>query len=62
MVQFVVAVATPLDLGRDVLYLNWVVVTTGAGQLVRERRAKLAAADQRAVAAERTKEAEAQRA
>ena len=60
MVQFVVAVAR-LDLGRDVLYLNWVVVATGAGQLVRERRAKLAAADQRAVAAERSKEAEAQR-
>jgi signal transduction histidine kinase len=61
MVQFVVAAATRLDLGRDVLYLNWVVVAAGAGQLVRERRAKLAAADQRAVAAERSKEAEAQR-
>jgi signal transduction histidine kinase len=61
MVQFAVAVATRLDIGQDVLYLNWVVIATGAGQLVRERRAKLAAADQRAVAAERTKEAEAQR-
>jgi signal transduction histidine kinase len=61
IVQFVVAVATPLDLGHDVLYLNWVVVATAVGQLRRERRAKIAAADQRAVAAERTKEVEAQR-
>ena len=47
--------------GARFLYLNWVVVAAGAGQLVRERRTKLAAADQRAVAAERSKEAEAQR-
>ena len=59
--QFVVALTTRLALTRDFLYLNWVVVAAVAGQLVRERRAKLAAADQRAVAAERSKEAEAPR-
>jgi signal transduction histidine kinase len=61
IVQFVVAVATPSDLGQDFLYLNWAVVAVAVGQLVQERRSTLAAADQRAEAAERSKEAEAQR-
>ena len=59
--QFVVAVTTKLALTQDLLYLNWVVVATIGGQLVRERRNKLAAADRRAVEAERGKEAEAER-
>ena len=59
--QFVVAVTTKLALTQDLLYLNWVLVATIGGQLVRERRIKLAAADRRAVEAERGKEAEAQR-
>lgn len=60
-VQFAVAVTTKLALTLDLLYLNWVLVATIGGQLVRERRTKLAAADQRAVAAESSKEAEAER-
>ena len=60
-VQFVVALTTKLPLTQDLLYLNWVLVATIVGQLVRERRTKLAAADQRAVAAESSKEAEAAR-
>jgi signal transduction histidine kinase len=60
-VQFIVAATTPNSLAQDVLYLNWAVVATAVGQLVRERRATLAAADQRAAEAERSKEAEAQR-
>ncbi len=59
--QFVVAVTTNLALTQDLLYLNWVVVATIGGQLVQERRTTLAAADQRAVAAESSKEAEAER-
>ena len=59
--QFVVAVTTKLALTQDFLYLNWVLVATIGGQLVRERRIKLAAADRRAVEAERGKEAEAAR-
>jgi signal transduction histidine kinase len=59
--QFVVAVTTSLIWTQDLLYLNWVVVATIAGQLVRERRTKLAAADRRAVEAERGQEAEAER-
>jgi signal transduction histidine kinase len=59
--QFGVAVTSQLTLGQDLLYFNWVVVATIAGELVQERRATLAAADQRAVAAERSKEAEAER-
>ena len=59
--QFVVAVTTKLALTQDLLYLNWVLVATIGGQLVRERRIKLAAADRRAVEAERGKEAEAER-
>jgi signal transduction histidine kinase len=61
LVQFVVAVTTKLALSHDLLYLNWVVVATIGGQLVRERRAKLAAAHQRAEEAESSKEAEALR-
>lgn len=60
-VQFVVALTTKLPLTQDLLYLNWVLVATIVGQLVRERRTKMAAADQRAVAAESSKEAEAAR-
>ena len=56
--QFVVAVTTKLALyARSRLYLNWVVVATIGGELrFRERRNKLAAADRRAVEAERGKE------
>ncbi len=61
IIQFVVATATLNNLAQDVLYLNWAVVATVVGQLVQERRAKLAVADQRAVTAERSKEAEAER-
>jgi signal transduction histidine kinase len=61
IVQLLVSVATQSNLGRDVLYLNWAAVSVVVGQLIQERRAKLAAADQRAVEAEHSKEAEAQR-
>jgi signal transduction histidine kinase len=61
LVQFVVAVTTKLALPQDLLYLNWAVVATIGGQLVRERRAKLAAAHQRAEEAESSKEVEAAR-
>ena len=61
IVQFVVAVATTSDLAGDFLYLNWAVIAVAIGQVVQERRAKLAAADQRAMAAEQSKDAEAQR-
>jgi signal transduction histidine kinase len=60
-VQFAVAITTPSNVAQDLLYLNWAIVSTAVGQLIRERRLKLAAADQRAVEAERSKEAEAQR-
>jgi signal transduction histidine kinase len=60
-VQFVVAVATTSNLGGAFLYLNWALVPAAIGQVIQERRGKLAAADQRAIAAELSKEAEAQR-
>jgi signal transduction histidine kinase len=59
--QFLVAVGTYPYLPRDLLYLNWAVVAVAAGQLVQERRTRLAVANQRAHAAEQSKEAEAQR-
>jgi len=61
ILQFTVTLATPLDLGQDFLYVNWAVVAVAVGQLVQERRTRLAAAHQRAEFAERSKEAEAQR-
>ena len=61
ILQFGASFSTPLGLGKAFLYLNWTVVAVAVGQLVQERRTRLAAADQRVEAAERSKEVEAQR-
>src|ERR1700722_19253741 len=58
ILQFGVSFTTPLGLGKAFLYLNWAVVAVAVGQLVQERRTRLAAADQRVEAAERSKEIE----
>ena len=47
--------------GPDLLYLNWAVVATALGLLIRERRERIAAAEQRAEAAEHSRQAEADR-
>lgn len=49
------------DLGPDFLYLNWSLLAAVIGRLTRERRERIAAAEQRAEEAERSKEAEARR-
>lgn len=46
---------------RDLLYLNWALLGVLIGQLVRERRERITAAEARADEAERTKAAEARR-
>jgi signal transduction histidine kinase len=61
ILQFGVALSTALNAAQDVLFLNWAVVAVAVGQLVQDRRTRLAAADERADEAERSKEAEAQR-
>jgi signal transduction histidine kinase len=46
--QYAAAVATRSAHGNDFLYLNWVAVAAIAGQLVQERRRRIAVAAQRA--------------
>jgi signal transduction histidine kinase len=60
-VQFTVALASYPHPGSDLLYLNWAVVATVLGLLVRERRMRIAAAELRAEAAEHSRQAEADR-
>jgi signal transduction histidine kinase len=60
-VQFAVALASYPHAGPDLLYLNWAVVATVLGLLIRERRERIAAAEQRAEAAEHSRQAEADR-
>lgn len=59
--QFIVALVSYPHAGSDLLYLNWAVVTTALGLFIRERRQRIAAAEQRAEAAEHSKQAEAER-
>jgi signal transduction histidine kinase len=47
--------------GQALLYINWAIVATVIGRLVRERQVQVAAAEQRADLAERTKADEARR-
>jgi signal transduction histidine kinase len=60
-VQLTVAALSLPDIGSNLLYLNWALVPTAIGLLVQERRERIAAAEQRADAAVRSKHAEAQR-
>ena len=60
-VQFTVALASYPHAEPDLLYLNWAVVATAVGLLIRERRMRIAAAEQRAEAAEHSRQAEADR-
>jgi signal transduction histidine kinase len=59
--QFTVALVSYPHPRPDLLYLNWAVVATALGLLIRDRRERIAAADQRAEAAEHSKQAEADR-
>jgi signal transduction histidine kinase len=59
--QFAVALVSYPHAEPDLLYLNWAVVPTALGLLIRERRERIAAAEQRAEAAEHSKQAEADR-
>jgi signal transduction histidine kinase len=59
--QFTVALVTYPHAGSDWLYLNWAVIATALGLLIRERRERIAAAEQRAEAAEHSRQAEADR-
>ena len=59
--QFTVALVSYPHAGPDLLYLNWAVVATALGLLIRERRERIAAAEQRAEAAEHSRQAEADR-
>jgi signal transduction histidine kinase len=59
--QFTVALVSYPHAEPDLLYLNWAVVATALGLLIRERRERIAAAEQRAEAAEHSKQAEADR-
>ena len=61
VIQFTVALVSYPHAGPDLLYLNWAVVATALGLLIRERRERIAAAEQRAEAAEHSKQAEADR-
>jgi signal transduction histidine kinase len=60
-VQLAVALASYPHAGPDLLYLNWAVVATAVGLLIRERGMRIAAAEQRAEAAEHSRQAEADR-
>jgi signal transduction histidine kinase len=60
-VQLTVALVSYPHAGPDLLYLNWAVVATVLGLLIRERRMRIAAAEQRAEAAEHSRQAEADR-
>jgi signal transduction histidine kinase len=59
--QFTVALVSYPHAGSDWLYLNWAVIATALGLLIRERRERIAAAEQRAEAAEHSRQAEADR-
>jgi signal transduction histidine kinase len=59
--QFTVALVSYPHAEPDLLYLNWAVVPTALGLLIRERRERIAAAEQRAEAAEHSRQAEADR-
>ena len=59
--QFTVALVSYPHAVPDLLYLNWAVVATVLGLLIRERRERIAAAEQRAEAAEHSRQAEADR-
>ncbi len=61
IVQFAVALGSYPHVGPDLLYLNWALVATAVGRLIRERHDRIAAADLRAEAAEHGKQAEADR-
>ena len=61
VIQFTVALVSYPHAGPDLLYLNWAVVATALGLLIRERRERIAAAEQRAEAAEHSRQAEADR-
>jgi signal transduction histidine kinase len=61
VIQFTVALVSYPHAGSDWLYLNWAIVATALGLLIRERRERIAAAEQRAEAAEHSKQAEADR-
>ena len=58
VVQFTVALVSYPHAEPDLLYLNWAVVATALGLLIRERRERIAAADLRAEAAEHSKQAQ----
>jgi signal transduction histidine kinase len=61
IIQFTVALVSYRHAEPDLLYLNWAVVTTALGLFVRERRERIAAAEQRAAIAEHSRQAEADR-
>jgi signal transduction histidine kinase len=61
VIQFTVALVSYPHAEPDLLYLNWAVVATALGLLIRERRERIAAAEQRAEAAEHSRQAEADR-
>ena len=60
-IEFTVALVSYPHAGPDLLYLNWAVIATALGLLIRERRERIAAAEQRAEAAEHSRQAEADR-
>ncbi|MDT3440139.1 histidine kinase [Pseudofrankia sp. BMG5.37] len=60
-IQFTVAVFSFPHSSTNLLYFNWPLVATVVGRLVQERRERIAAAEQRAEAAERSKKTEARR-
>jgi hypothetical protein len=57
--QFTVALVSYPHAEPDLLYLNWALVPTALGLFIRERRERIAAAEQRAEAAEHSRQAEA---
>lgn len=59
--QFVIVTIHFHGTGPALLYYNWALMGTAVGSLTAERRRRLAAAEQRAMDAERTKEEEALR-
>ena len=61
ILQFTVALVSYSHVGTDWLYLNWAVVATALGRLIKERRERIAAAEQRAEVAEHSRQAEADR-
>ena len=61
VVQVAMALGSYPHVGPDLLYLNWALVPTALGRLIRVRHDQIAAADLRAEAAEHSKQAEADR-